>query len=380
MMHYNVSEILNSDDFANYICESCDAIFEKRYEKCPSCGVSGSIKKIEIIPKLYDDDFSLFEDEVEEEEFHPKSASKMSAVDENSEFQIKVKKYVTGIDGFDALFDSGVIDGTLNLIIGKPGTGKTSFFLKIAELYAESGCTTLFISSEESGWQLTARVQKLKIKSSRLFVSSISDIDSAMHEISSLKPDIVILDSISGFFKKNIDAMQSSNIQIRECVADLARFAKEKGAAVFLTAQDMSSSTFHEFGLISNFFDSMLAFEAPESGLKTLKLRKSRDSAAGKSCVFRFEQDGARCISEFEYNSEIVRRLSLIPEKYSIGRVACFFIECGRLVYNELEALVGDRPALNPKWNVGGGIKYEMFDSVVSIVEKYLNIELRDKN
>ncbi|HNY11385.1 MAG TPA: ATPase domain-containing protein, partial [Candidatus Wallbacteria bacterium] len=384
MTSHGVFDRLNSDEFANYICESCEKIFEHPSDKCPSCGFSGPLQKIEITPKSYDDYFGLFEEEEQDEELSrrdPVSASRISheTSDAPDKGNASAKLITSGINEFDELFGGGLHSGSLSLLFGDPGNGKTTFLLKVAEAYAISGHSTLFISSEESFHRLSSKVQKLSIGAPRLYILSISDIDMAISEIVSCKPEVVILDSATGFFKKTIDAIPSSHIQIRECTAHLKAVAAENNLSILMSAQNLYSSCYHEFDSISSFFDAMLVFEARHPEIRMLRVKKSRDGMRGDVRAFKFENNALIGVGE----NALALQNGEPPinyEKNATGSISCILMEGASFIGNTVETLVGPYPARDVRWNIDRGISRDVFDTVSDIIEKYLEIKLFERN
>ncbi len=385
-MRSEVLAILNDDEFASYICAECESIFGKKTKICPNCKAVDTIGKIEITPKLYDEDFGLFEDEEEcgfcggKSACSLISAAKASTALDNNEFDLKIQACSSGIPEFDSLFGNKTIAGTFHLLIGPQSSGKTTFFLKIAEGYSKNNHKTLYISSDESSWQITDKIQRMNIGASKLFLSQANDIDIVINEIANQKPEIVFLDSMSGFFRKQIDAIQSSNIQIRECSAELAKLAKEKNITIFAIANDISSSTIHEYNMISYFFDSILSFELPRHNIKMLRVNKSRNSDTGAVSLFYSDHNILRPLGEVE--RENLLKSALDNQKYSgrIGKISCFYDESGINMYNELESIVSGFPTASARWNIFSGISRDTFETIVMIIEKYNDINLHDKN
>lgn len=387
------SGILNDDNFATYICSECESIFDKKMESCPKCKAVGAIDKIEVTPKLYDEDFGLYDKSEFECEIAEKIPSAMAVPAPKSQASsdtnidaaedqpnLKISSCSCGIAGFDSLFGGGAVAGTFHLFIGAQSSGKTSFLLKIAEGYALKGRRTLYISSEESKWQMSDRLQRMNINSPKLFTCHAGDMDLVISEIASHRPEIIFLDSMSGFFKKQVDAMRSSNIQIRECIAELSRTAKEKNITIFAAANDIGPSTMREFHSISHFFDSVISFEAPFNNVKLARVLKSRNSRRGAIAVFRSDHNGLTPSFTDEYEGILSGALENRTEGYRIGAVSCCYHEFGIPIFNELETIVGGFPAAGPQWNICQGLRRDVFESVAMIVEKYNAINLHDKN
>ncbi|HOT75737.1 MAG TPA: bifunctional adenosylcobinamide kinase/adenosylcobinamide-phosphate guanylyltransferase [Candidatus Wallbacteria bacterium] len=387
-MRPELKAALDADESTSFICGECDAIFDKRFEICPQCKSSGSIDKIEITPKLYDEDFGLFE-EYEEDEWPEGDlppgrllpASKIShASSADGGFEVKIKSCASSFAGFDSLFGDKAIMGTLNLFLGECSSGKTSFFLKIAEGYSQNGHKTLYVSSEESSWQMSDRLQRMNINSPGLFLNSAGDLDFVIGEIDRLKPEVVILDSMSGFFKKNVDAMQSSNIQIRECCAALAKAARDKNITIFAVANNIDRSTMGEYKSMSHFFDSILSFEEIYGDLKLVRAVKARNSKRSAAAVFRCSHDGLASLPESEYESVFSGAIDRGAGESRIGVLNCFYTESGISMYNELQFISSEAPAGAPAWEICPGISRETVETVFMILEKYCGAVLRNKS
>lgn len=375
-MHGNV-DTLRDEEFSNYICDGCETIFEEFHLKCPSCGKPGSVQKIEITPKLYDDDFGLFND-AEMEFIEPVPASAV-ATPAAVTHEISPSRLVTGFRQFDELFGGGIFGGSVNLFIGRPGSGKTAFLLKIAELYSRSGHPVLFISSEESFGQMSGNIRKFSISSPKLYFVSMMELGASIREIDRFKPEIVVIDSISAFFKKEVEAIQSSHVQIQECLAALSREAKDRNIAMLISAQNLYPSCVHEYESLAVMTDSIFTLDKMHSNIMILRTRKNRCVDALPSLVFHCDSSSVLPVTD----SRIGIRCEGVGEPLvvgNIGEVPFSHIEGGTVFFNALEVLVGPKRSSSPKWAIGSGICRDAFEAVAAVVEKYENIKLSDMN
>jgi len=371
-----IVDTLHDEEFSNYICAECDTIYEVFHLKCPSCGKPGTVQKIEITPKLYDDEFSLLND-AEMEFIDPVSASNITPAAIQNEKTPAI--YKTGFELFDDMFDGGIYSGSVNIFLGRPGNGKTVFLLKIAELYSRSGLSVLFISSEESFAQLSGKIRKLGITSPKLFFVSMMELGASMREIDRFKPDIVVVDSVSGFFKKEIDAIQSSHIQIQECLAALSREAKNRDIAMLVSAQNLYPSCIHEYESLSCLADALFTLDKVHSNIMILKAKKTRFSDSLPALAFHCDFSSISPV-DVEQLGISCEGLPETGEVSSIGTVSFSHIQGGALFFDELEALVGPGVSAAPKWNVGKGICRDSFETVAAVIEKYCKIKLSEMN
>lgn len=403
-MSLQAFDLLNDEKFASYICLDCEAILDKYLEQCPECGAIGSIELIKITPKLYDETFGIYDkyefehlddivnNTINKQTVNNKIISEVS--NNNSEFlnfknqfkiiscenlNFKVSSYKSGIIKFDLLFGNNLIAGSFNVILGRYNSGKTSFFIKIAECYANKGYSTFFISLNESFNQISNRLKNLDINSSNLFVVSANDVKNVLQNIKHHQPKIIFLDSLS---LPPVSFKNQNNVEIFKNEFDyLFNFAKENNIVLFVIINSDIITLLNDnkdISYVLDMSDTLISFESLYQDVKMLRVIKGYNVKPNTTSVFNFNYKNVTSITDKVYSSVLNCMLNNDP-KWQIGSTCSVYENNGTLIFNEVEVIVSKISA-NPKINIFGGISSEMLTNIITIVEKYNDIYLNDKN
>ena len=200
-----------------YFCKNCGAESPKWVGKCPSCK-----------------EWNTYTEEVI---FKDKSKNRLPGRDRTAEPRIisnidisKEKRIITNSKEFNRILGGGLVPGSVILIGGEPGIGKSTLALQIA-LNLDS-LITLYISGEESNQQIKLRAERLKLKNDNCYLLNETSIENIFSHIDKLSPDIVIIDSIQTLYTDNVESSSGSISQIRECTTQMLKYAKELGIKV----------------------------------------------------------------------------------------------------------------------------------------------------
>jgi DNA repair protein RadA/Sms len=198
-----------------------------------------------------------------------------------------------GIEELDRVLGGGIVEGSLVLIGGDPGIGKSTIMLQMAHRLAVSGMTILYVSGEESAVQLRMRSDRLGIATERIFVYSEVVLEEIKDEIARSKPDVVVLDSIQSVFSSGLDAPPGSVSQIRESAGVLMEIAKGMNTVVFVVGHVTKDGWIAGPKMLEHMVDTVLYFEGDSSGAyRILRAVKNRFGTSGEIGVFEMKSTG----------------------------------------------------------------------------------------
>ena len=331
-----------------YVCAECGHETANWAGKCPSCGSWNSMKELTLDDKpgaRADSRRSL-----------PK-AKKMSQLDTEAEV-----RFATGISEFDRVLGGGAVLGSLNLVGGAPGIGKSTLLLQMCATL-ESERTILYVTAEESERQLKLRAQRLGVENEELYVLAETALESILAAVEDLKPDILILDSIQTVSGAESDSAPGSVSQVRDCTMRLMRLAKEKGTTVFVVGHITKEGSIAGPKVLEHMVDCVLYFEGERNtSFRILRAAKNRFGSTNEIGVFEMNEEGLRCVDN---PSELL--LSGRPANSPGTCVACV-IEGTRPLLAEVQALV--TPAAYNAARRSNGIDYNRAAMLLAVLEK----------
>ena len=284
-------------------------------------------------------------------------AKKMSQLDTEAEV-----RFATGISEFDRVLGGGAVLGSLNLVGGAPGIGKSTLLLQMCATL-EPDRTILYVTAEESERQLKLRAQRLGVENEELFVLAETELESILAVVDDLKPEILILDSIQTVSSAESDSAPGSVSQVRECTMRLMRLAKEKGTTVFVVGHITKEGSIAGPKVLEHMVDCVLYFEGERStSFRILRAAKNRFGSTNEIGVFEMNEEGLRCVDN---PSELL--LSGRPANSPGTCVACV-IEGTRPILAEVQALV--TPTGYNAARRSNGIDYNRAAMLLAVLEK----------
>ncbi len=317
-----------------YVCAECGHETANWAGKCPSCGSWNSMKELTLDDKpgaRADSRRSL-----------PK-AKKMSQLDTEAEV-----RFATGISEFDRVLGGGAVLGSLNLVGGAPGIGKSTLLLQMCATL-ESERTILYVTAEESERQLKLRAQRLGVENEELYVLAETALESILAAVEDLKPEILILDSIQTVSSAESDSAPGSVSQVRDCTMRLMRLAKEKGTTVFVVGHITKEGSIAGPKVLEHMVDCVLYFEGERNtSFRILRAAKNRFGSTNEIGVFEMRGEG---LAEIPNPSESL--LSGRPIGAAGTCVTCV-MEGSRPILAEIQALVTKTNANVPRRNFNG--------------------------
>ena len=203
------------------------------------------------------------------------------------------QRWTTGINEFDFVLGGGVVPGSMILIGGEPGIGKSTLLLQVAARFQQSGRSALYASGEESAVQIKLRADRLTDDASDVALLSETNLETVLATASSVAPSVLIVDSIQTVYTSDLEGAPGNVGQVRECAARLMRFAKESGTAVFVVGHVTKGGGIAGPKTLEHIVDTVLYFEGENSlDHRVLRATKNRFGSVDEIGVFRMAQDG----------------------------------------------------------------------------------------
>lgn len=337
-----------------YICTECGYESPKWYGKCPECG-----------------EWNTFSEDVRSDE--PPSKQKTagiisdgdcSAIESINDVEIADEyRYVTGIKELDRVLGGGIVKGSVILLGGDPGIGKSTMLLQICGKLSEKA-KILYISGEESKAQLKLRAKRLGVAGSSLMVAPYTDIGQVVNAITAEKPDMVMVDSIQTMNCAAIASSSGSVTQVKECTAILTKVAKRAGIPIIIVGHVNKDGAIAGPKVMEHIVDTVLHFEGERTlSYRILRAVKNRFGSTNEIGIFEMEEDGLR-----EVENPSVTLLSERPTNVSGTCVSCI-IEGTRPIFAEVQALVSKTGFGVPR-RTSTGFDFNRTALLIAVLEK----------
>lgn len=342
---------------STYVCQSCGYQTLKWMGRCPDCSQWNSMVEEAVKPPMRKGGSSMDQ---------PQTIDAISLATE--------MRLMTGISEFDRTLGGGVVPGSLVLIGGDPGIGKSTLILQALEGLANTGYRALYLSGEESSQQIKLRAQRLSIHSESLYVITGTCIDDLFERLEPLKPHVVAVDSIQAMYTDNIASAPGSVGQVREVAARLMTFAKKSGIPIFLIGHVTKEGSIAGPKVLEHLVDTVLYFEGDRGHVfRILRSVKNRYGPTNEIGVFEMKDSG---LSEVDNPSRIFleERAQDVP-----GSVVIPCLEGTRPVLVEIQALVGPSPLGMPR-RTAVGVDHNRISLLVAVLGKRIGLELGDQD
>ena len=331
-----------------YICSECGAEHSKWNGKCTACGAWNSLE--ETVPVT-----------VGTGKAAPVGTFTYSRISEIS--YDDETRYDTGISELDRVLGGGLVKGSLVLIGGDPGIGKSTLLLQICGFMGRDH-TILYVSGEESERQIKLRAERLGVASENLFLASNNNCESIIKAVCENKPEVVIIDSIQTITSSALTSTAGSIVQVRECTGAFMRMAKSEEIPVFIVSHVNKDGGIAGPKIMEHIVDTVLYFEGEKQlAYRILRAIKNRFGSTNEIGVFRMDDDG---LSQVENPSEMM--LSGRLKNVSGSAVVCA-MEGTRPILAEVQALVTKSSFSSPR-RVATGFDYNRLYMILAVLEK----------
>jgi len=336
-------------------CQACGHQSSKWLGKCPNCGAWDQFmelnsKQIEVLKELG----------VSKKDY-------IGAIPITEVEHEKVSRFSTKDRELDLVLGGGIVNGSLVLVGGSPGVGKSTLLLKIAGNLAQDGKKILYVSAEESASQIKLRSDRLESNSPNLFLLSEIKLDIIFKELEKNSFDMLIIDSIQTVFSDKLTSAPGSVSQVREITFDLMRYAKESGVAIFIIGHITKEGSIAGPRVLEHMVDTVLYFEGDSSReLRLLRGFKNRFGSTSEVGIFEMTKRGL--VSAKDISKKFFTR-----GKAQAGSATTVVMEGSRPIILEVQALVSESGYPNPKRSATG---YELnrLTMLLALLERKLDL------
>lgn len=341
-----------------FVCQSCGYVSAKWLGRCPECGGWDTlVEEAEV--------------SVKGKSYLPTNNEKLKPRTIGSVAQTKVERLVTGIREFDRVLGGGVVPGSLVLLGGTPGIGKSTILLDAGLRYAKNGIKVLYVSGEESEEQTAMRAVRLggADANDNMLIMTATDLDGILAQANAIQPRLLIIDSIQTMYNPELQTAAGSVGQVRECTAKLLQFAKTTGIAVLLIGHVTKDGTIAGPRLLEHMVDVVLQFEGDRSyAFRVLRALKNRFGSTSESGIFSMEAGGLM---------EVANPAGLFLEDRdgeAAGSVIGACMEGNRPIMVEFQALLAKTPFGMPR-RTAVGFDYNRVNMLLAILERRMNMD-----
>ncbi len=342
---------------SKYVCQNCGYETAGYLGKCPECGawasfveeISGTASKSENVT-LPDDNPPV----------------KLSEIVMNSEIRT-----TTGIGEFDRVLGGGIVQGSLVLLAGDPGIGKSTILLQTAGELCRQGKKVLYISAEESAGQIKLRAERLGVTSDNLYIYPQTNFELIKKHISEMKPDLVIVDSIQAIYTSTIQSSAGSVSQIRECCNSLMGIAKSANVSIIVIGHVTKEGNIAGPKVLEHMVDTVIQFEGDK--YKTYRILRSIKNRFGNTSEVGIFEMGSKGLSEVVNPSELF--LKEYNQTQTPGSTIIVTSEGTRPLLVEIQALVGTTPYPTPR-RIANGVDISRVLQILAVLEKRIGLNL----
>ncbi len=340
-----------------FVCQNCGYTTAKWMGRCPECGTWDSLAEELETPASGPQQSFLM----------PKEAPKPKTLDKV--MLTEVERLKTGINEFDRVLGGGLVPGSLVLLGGDPGIGKSTMLLDAGIRFSAGGIKVLYVSGEESEAQTAMRARRLGKPGTALLVMTATDLDAVLLQAKEVQPQILVIDSIQTMYNPELQTAAGSVGQVRECTAKLLRFAKATDIAVIIIGHVTKDGNIAGPRLLEHMVDVVLQFEGDRSySFRVLRALKNRFGSTSESGIFSMETSGLK---------EVANPAGLFLEnraENAPGSVVCACMEGNRPIMVEVQALVAKTPYGMPR-RTAVGFDYNRVNMLLAILERRLGMD-----
>lgn len=340
-----------------WICQSCGYETLKFLGKCPECNSWGSfVEEIEDTKKV--SSFSVLKDE--------NPACLINEIEITNAI-----RFSTGFEEFDRVLGGGLVQGSLVLLAGDPGIGKSTLILQTSKSVCEAKKKLLYVCAEESSSQIKLRAKRLDVNSDLLYVYSQTNFENIKAQIEEIKPEVLVIDSIQAIYTQNITSGAGSVSQIRECTNALMEIAKTKNITVVIIGHVTKDGNIAGPKVLEHMVDTVIYFEGDRyKSYRLLRCNKNRFGSTNEVGVFNMAEFG---LVEVTNPSELF--LNERTKTIAPGSVIIATNEGTRALLVEIQALVGSTSYASPR-RVSTGVEYNRLLQILAVLEKRIGLNL----
>ncbi|MBU87258.1 MAG: DNA repair protein RadA [Flavobacteriaceae bacterium] len=344
-----------------FFCKNCGNEHSKWHGQCKYCKEWNSLKEIKKSS-------SKIKSQTEIANYFKKKCNplRINEIDSENEIRLTVND-----NEWNRVLGGGLVPGSICLISGEPGIGKSTLLLQISMKFHKR---ILYVSGEESQQQIKARSNRIGKELGEVFILSETEIESVFEQIKKTSPEIVIIDSIQTLHSKNTDGSPGSILQIRACASELIKYAKSTGSAVILIGHLTKDGNIAGPKVLEHMVDVVISFEGDNNhAYRILRAKKNRFGSTSEIGIYEMLSSGLR---EVKNPNEIF--LTLNNSKMS-GHAIGVSMEGMRPLHLEVQALVGTAVYGTPQRS-SNGFNSKRLNMLLAVLEKRAGIQLSNKD
>jgi len=342
-----------------FCCQSCGYESPKWLGRCPGCGEWNTfVEEIEVVSKSR----GVFQ--------HSEAKSQKAVPIVSIETQ-EEQRVETSMVELNRVLGGGIVPGSLVLIGGDPGIGKSTLLMQLSADLSNRGHRVLYVSGEESLKQTRLRASRLGVQSKELFIYAETDLELIRHSIEEVKPQFIIVDSIQTVHHPEVTSAPGSVSQVRECTAELMRIAKTKGIATFLVGHVTKEGQIAGPRILEHMVDTVLYFEGERHHTyRILRSHKNRFGSTNEIAIFEMIHSGLK---------EVLNPSELFLEERSQGAAGSTVVasmEGTRPILVEIQSLVTPTSFNYPK-RMATGVDQNRVQLLMAVLEKRMGMLLQ---
>ena len=337
-----------------FLCSACGDDFPKWNGQCPSCREWGTLSEFKVTNKRKRNVIQR-ESRSLDDILNTDSGSRLS----------------TGLNEVDRVLGGGLLSGSLILLGGNPGVGKSTLALHICSGLKRK---SLYISAEESEEQVALRAKRLKVSPENLFFSGENDLDGILNHLERIQPEMLIIDSIQTIMNSSLDSLPGSPSQIRDCGQRLLETAKHKNVAILIVGHVTKEGTIAGPKMLEHMVDTVLYMEGDDRyDHRMLRSVKNRFGATHEVGIFQMNESG---LEEIKNPSEMF----LAERSVDVAGTTIYpSLEGTRPILVEVQALVSNSNYSTPQRNVNG-FDYKRLGMLIAVLDKRMGLAMGAKD
>ncbi|HEM6215090.1 TPA: DNA repair protein RadA [Streptococcus suis] len=343
-----------------FVCQSCEYHSPKYLGRCPNCGSWSSFVEEVEVAEVKNERVSL-------------TGEKTRPMKLNEVSSIQVARTKTNMEEFNRVLGGGVVPGSLVLIGGDPGIGKSTLLLQVSTQLSTIG-SVLYVSGEESAQQIKLRAERLGDIDSEFYLYAETNMQSIRTEIEKIKPDFLIIDSIQTIMSPDISSVQGSVSQVREVTNELMQIAKTNNIATFIVGHMTKEGTLAGPRTLEHMVDTVLYFEGErQHTFRILRAVKNRFGSTNEIGIFEMQSQG---LVEVLNPSEVFLEERLDG---ATGSAIVVTMEGTRPILAEVQALVTPTMFGNAK-RTTTGLDFNRASLIMAVLEKRAGLLLQNQD
>lgn len=351
-----------------YECTACGYESPKWLGRCPNCGGWNTLEEQYEPPKAKQDNL-VNQVKLNRNQEKEGKAYKLADISYQQETRIHTK-----LSEFDRVLGGGVVPGSLVLIGGDPGIGKSTLLLQVSVQLAQTGQVVLYVSGEESLSQIKMRADRLKVESDQLYLMADTDLNRVALEIQRIQPHMVVIDSIQTMSLPEHTGVAGSVSQVRNATAQLMRIAKENQIAIFIVGHVTKDGNIAGPRMLEHMVDTVLYFEGEKyNRFRMLRAVKNRFGSTNEIGMFEMIDIGLQ---------EVINPSQLFLEERIAGATGSSVVaslEGTRTILAEIQSLMTPTVFGNAK-RTASGIDYQRVSLLLAVMEKHCHLMVQNQD